>query len=130
VEIAEDRRRRGLARADRVDRDDVRAVDQREQLERQVALRVLAVAGEANREAAVAVEQEADRATVEGLVGAPAKQPVVGVQGQAGAGVVDAGLRDVEVQCRQPLLDQLDERPARPEPDVLVERGDMGWRRA
>ena len=37
--------------------------------------------------------------------------------------VVDAGLRDVEVQERQALLDQLHHRPGRAEPHVLVQNG-------
>ena len=42
-----------------------------------------------------------------------AEQPVVGVERQLGALVVDAGLRDVEVQGGELLLDELHEAPGR-----------------
>ena len=51
-----------------------------------------------NLELAPPVEQKADRSPVETLVGAPVEQPVIRVERQAGAVVVDARLRNIEVK--------------------------------
>ena len=121
VEAAEDGRRRGLARADRIDAIHTAPVDQREQLRPKIGLRVPAVIRVARFETAQAIEQPADRSAIESLVGAPVQEPVVGVDREPGSLVVDAGLGDVEVKRRQALLDQLDEAPGRAEIHVLVE---------
>src|ERR1017187_2792434 len=115
LEVAEDRRGRGLAGADRVDQVDPRAVNQRQDLQRKVSLGVAAVMREAHLEGPESVEQEAGGAAVERLGGARAKQSVVGVDRKAGALVVDAGLGNVEVKRSEALLNQLNEPASRSE---------------
>ena len=62
--VAEHRGRRGLARADRVDALDLAAVDQRDDLQRQVRLDVLAVVGVADLEAPAAVGHPAEERAI------------------------------------------------------------------
>ena len=50
------------------------------------------------------------------------EEPVVGVDRELGAVVVDAGLRDVEVERGEALLDELHEPAGRTGADVIVER--------
>ena len=66
----------------------------------------MTIAWIADLEAPLAVQERIHRPLIKRLRGAPAKQPVIGVEGQAGPGVIDAGLREVEVKRHKALLDQ------------------------
>ena len=100
----------------------LRAVGESEHLVGEIPSACGPVAGVADVEAPDAVQQVGERRRVERRVAlALAEQAVVGVERELGALVVDPGLRDEEMQCRQLLLHQLHEATARARPGLVVE---------
>ncbi len=101
-----------------------RATGQREHLVGEIALGVGPLVGIAHVEAPDAIQQVGERRGVQRRVALTlAQQAMVCVECELGALVVDTCLGDVEVQCGQLLLHELDEAPGRSRLNLVGEHG-------
>ena len=115
AEVAEDRRRGRRARGGRVDLHDPVAVDQRERLQRDVGLDVVAGPRVADLPGALALEHGPDHALVGGLEPRAPVDLAPRHHGAAGPGVVGAGPLDGVAQGAQLALEEVQQRAARAE---------------